>query len=322
MVAIIATVPMQPLERLLNLLTLLLESSSAITFERIRELIPAYQQEDIASAKRMFERDKDLLRDIGVPLEAGATDVWEVEQGYAIPKDRYYVPELTFTAEELAALFVVASGADTADAGAAVQKLFLGAEAALLTRLAGRPQPGAIETEAPHLDATARALFEGRAIRFGYRRATGEEDARTVDPYGLVYRAGSWYVVGHDRDRDAVRAFRLSRVTSAPADAGEGTPPPEGFRAAEHVQTPGEAERGTARVAFAERVAWLALSSVPGARKVGTADTGWVETEVPVASDAAFVGWVAGFGPDARLLEPEALREALIAHLEAVRGAL
>ncbi len=321
MVAIIATVPMQPLERLLNLLTLLLESSSAITFERIRELIPAYQQEDLASAKRMFERDKDLLRDIGVPLEVQATDVWEVEQGYAISKDRYYVPELTFTAEELAALFVVASGAES-DAGAAVQKLFLGAEAALLTRLAGRPQPGAVETEAPHLDAIARALFEGRAIRFGYRRATGEEDQRTVDPYGLVYRTGSWYVVGHDRDRDAVRAFRLSRVTSAPADAGEGAPAPEGFRAAEHVQTPGETERGTARVAFSERVAWLALSSVPGARRLDTGEPGWVEAEVPVASDAAFVGWVAGFGPDARLVEPEGLRDALVAHLEAARAAL
>ena len=313
---------MQPLERLLNLLTLLLEAPSPMTFERIRQLLPAYGQGDLATAKRMFERDKDLLREAGVPLELESTDAWDVEQGYAIPKDRYYLPELTFTAEELAALFVASSGAEAEDAGAAVQKLFLGAEARLLSRLAGRPHPGAMEPSAPHLEALARALFDQRAVRFGYRRADGEEETRTVDPFGLVFRSGSWYVVGHDRDRDAVRAFRASRVTSAPKDAGDGARPPEGFHAAEHVQTPGETGEGSARVAFDERVAWWALSSVPGARRLPGGEPGWPEAEVLVTSQAAFVAWLAGFGPDARLVEPDALRDALIAHLEGIRDAV
>jgi proteasome accessory factor B len=318
----IACVPMQPLERLLNLLSLLLDASGPLTFERIRQLLPAYGQDDLATAKRMFERDKDLLREAGVPLEMQSVDAWDVEQGYAIPKDRYYLPELTFTAEELAALFVAAAGDEAEEAGAAVQKLFLGAEAGLLTRLAGRPQPGGMEPAAPHLEALARAQFEARAVRFGYRRADGEEEPRVVDPFGLVFRSGSWYLVGHDRDRDAIRAFRISRVTSAPEDAGEGRRPPEGFRAAEHVQTPGEAVRGTARVAFSERVAWWAPSSVPGSAALEGGEPGWPESQVPVSSEAAFVTWLAAFGPDARLLEPDALREALVAHLEAVRDAV
>jgi proteasome accessory factor B len=312
----------QPLERLLNLLTLLLETPRPMTFDRIRELIPGYQHDDLASAKRMFERDKDLLRDAGVPIELQFTDIWEVEQGYAIAKERYYLAELTFTAEELAALFVAASGAGTEDAGAAVQKLTLGAEAGTLSRLAAGPQVGTVELGAAHLQAVAAALFEGRAVRFGYRRADGEEETRTVDPFGLAFRSGSWYLVGHDRDRDAVRAFRLSRLTSAPKDAGAGASPPDGFRPAEHVQTPGEEAGGTARVAFTDRVAWWALSSVPGARQIGEERPGWIEADVPVAAEAAFVAWVAGFGPDARLLEPAALREALLEHLRAVRASV
>ncbi|HYX80342.1 MAG TPA: DNA-binding transcriptional regulator, partial [Actinomycetota bacterium] len=82
---------MQPLERLVNLVALLLDSRRPLTFEEIRERMPeGYPQEDEDSAKRMFERDKDLLRDIGVPIEAVATDAWDVERGYVIRKDRYY----------------------------------------------------------------------------------------------------------------------------------------------------------------------------------------------------------------------------------------
>ena len=86
---------MQPLERLVNLVALLLESRIPLTFDQIREkLAEAYEHEDVNSAKRMFERDKDVLRDIGVPIEVVATDVWDAEQGYTIPKDRYYLPEI------------------------------------------------------------------------------------------------------------------------------------------------------------------------------------------------------------------------------------
>ncbi len=313
---------MQPLERLLNLLTLLLESPRALTFDRIRELIPAYQHGDVASAKRMFERDKDDLRDAGVPLELTFTDAWEVEQGYAIPKDRYYLPELTFTAEELAALFVAAStGPDPDPAGSAVQKLSFGADPGTLGRLAAIPRLGASDTGGAPLEALARALGERHAVTFDYRRADGEREPRTVDPFGLVFRGGNWYLVGHDRTRDDVRAFRLSRVTSTPREAGEAAAPPEGFRAAEHVQTPGERPEGTARVAFSDKVAWWALSAAPGARQTGR-EEGWIHAEVPVTGREAFVAWLAGFGPDARLLDEGELRDDLVAHLEAVVGAL
>ncbi|HEX7464647.1 MAG TPA: WYL domain-containing protein, partial [Actinomycetota bacterium] len=105
---------MHPLERLVDLVALLLDSARPLTFDEIRgRMEEAYGQEDVASAKRMFERDKDILRDVGVPVEVVATDVWEVEHGYVIPKEKYYLPEVNFTPEEISALFVAArSGAE------------------------------------------------------------------------------------------------------------------------------------------------------------------------------------------------------------------
>ena len=76
---------MEPLERLLNLVGLLLETEHPMTFEEIRRTLPAYGGDNLDSAKRKFERDKDILREYGVPLEMAATDVWDVEQGYTIP---------------------------------------------------------------------------------------------------------------------------------------------------------------------------------------------------------------------------------------------
>lgn len=98
----------EPLERLLNLVGLLLETKQPLTFEQIRATLEAYAKGNLDSAKRMFERDKDLLRDFGVPLELVDIDVWGGEQGYLIPKDKYYLPEIAFTPEELGALLVAA----------------------------------------------------------------------------------------------------------------------------------------------------------------------------------------------------------------------
>src|SRR5512143_970546 len=114
---------MEPLERLLNLVTLLLETPTPLTFEDIRAKLDAYRGDNVESAKRKFERDKDVLREYGVPLVMVDTDVWAVEQGYRIPKDQYYLPEIAFEADEIAALFVAAqSGTEETAAGQGVRK--------------------------------------------------------------------------------------------------------------------------------------------------------------------------------------------------------
>jgi proteasome accessory factor B len=314
---------MHPSERLLNLVALLLEAPRPVTFERIREVLPAYAQDDPQTAKRMFERDKDTLRDLGIPLELAPTDVWEVEEGYRIPKETYYLPEITFSPEEISALVLAAQapGEDSL-AEQAVRKLLSGVAASGLPT--GAP-PAAVGPEfgAPHLAALAEAIQGGRSVRFAYRTAQGEIADRHVDPYGLIHRSAHWYVVGRDRDRDELRAFRLSRIGSEVADAGDGSEPPEGFRAADHVRAgpwgPGE-PMTTARVAFSPEIAWWALPGVPGADDTSPREDGWVEAAVPAATSDAFVSWVLSFGPDVEVLEPAELREAVVLRLESIRA--
>jgi proteasome accessory factor B len=312
---------MQPLERLVNLVALLLESRTPLTFDQIRDkLSEAYEHDDVSSAKRMFERDKDVLRDIGVPIEVVATDVWDAEQGYTIPKDRYYLPEISFTPDEIAALAVAArSGGDTS-AEDAVRKLLSGAEGGILASLSGAAPGGVRGGADARLAAVGEAVAGLRRIRFGYRSARGESSERVVDAYGLVVRGGRWYLVGMDRDRGELRSFRVSRLASDPEDLGEGSEPPSGFRAAEQVvPAPGERPepRATALVALAPDVAWLATRGIPAGEIVGTREDGRVEARVPWYPGEDLVTWVLSFGPDAEVLEPPELREQVVARLEA-----
>ena len=310
---------MEPLERLLNLVALLLETRQPLTFEQIRATLEPYGQERQDSAKRMFERDKDVLREYGVPLQLVDTDAWGTEQGYLIPKDAYYLPEIAFTPEELGALLVAAqSGGEDTTAAQGVRKLIYGAEGGVLAGLAGGPLAAGSDARSALVLAVASAVRDDRRVRFSYRTSRGETTERDVDAYAMLFRGGHWSLVGHDRTRDEVRAFRLSRFVSEPIDGGEGTGRPDGFRAADHVQDASWVASGEdrARVAFAPDVAWWAAGSIPGSEAVSARDGGWVEVSIPIADDAALAGVILQFGPDAVVLEPDSLREEVVRRLE------
>ncbi len=313
----------EPLERLLNLVALLLETRAPLTFEQIRETLEPYRQEKVDSAKRMFERDKDLLRDYGVPLELVDVDAWGGDQGYVIPKDAYYLPEIAFTPEELGALLVAAqSGDENTAAERAVHKLLYGADGGVLAGLTGGPLASGSDARSELVLAVAAAAQRYGRISFGYRTSQGKASEREVDAFAMVFRGGHWYLVGHDRDRDDVRAFRLSRFTSEPEDRGDGTSPPPGFSAADHVQAgPWDASaEERAVIALSPEVAWWAASSLTGATTIGAGEDGWVEVAVPLADEQALAGLILQFGDDAVAREPASLREAIVERLAAIRG--
>jgi predicted DNA-binding transcriptional regulator YafY len=166
------------------------------------------------------------------------------------------------------------------------------------------------------------AARDRRRVRFGYRTSQGKASERQVDVYAVVFRGGRWYLVGHDHEREDVRAFRLSRLTTDLADAGEGREPPAGFRAAEHVAAGPWAvdseERAT--VVFAPKVAWWAAGTMAGAEEGATREDGWVEVTVPFADEDALASIVLQFGEDAIVDRPGSLRDAVIRRLEAARG--
>lgn len=314
---------MEPLERLLNLVGLLLETRIPLTFEQIQATLDAYRADNPDSAKRMFERDKDVLREYGVPLELVDTDAWGTEQGYRIPKERYYLPEIAFTPEEVAALFVAAqSGGEDTTAEQGVRKLLYGADGGTLVQIGGGPLASGSDARSELVLAAADAAQRRRRIRFGYRTSQGQVGEREVDAFALVLRGGHWYVVGHDATRDDVRAFRLSRCTTGIEDAGQGREPPEGFRAADHVQAgPWDAAtEDVAEVAFDPRIAFLAEQSFAGAERRRTEDDGRVVVAIPMPDPDTLAGMVLQYGPNAEVRSPAALRDEVVRRLEALVG--
>lgn len=208
-------------ERLMNLLIMLLTQKQFISKDTIRTTV--YGEPAGSAFDRMFDRDKELLRGLGVPIETGHQDAWfEDEPGYRISPDEYALPGIRFTADEAAVVALAAKVwqhaalADTAAQGLRkLQPLISGAdpEAAGDATLLPSLESAAIVADEPSFETFWTATQERRTVTFDYRSA-GNVTAvrREVEPWGVVRHSGRWYVVGRDVDRDQERVFRLSRV--------------------------------------------------------------------------------------------------------------
>src|SRR6266550_2311265 len=209
-------------ERLVNLVLCLLSTRQFLTAERIRAAVPGYELDGAGTRaddafKRMFERDKAELRDLGVPLETGRNSVFDTEDGYRIARRDYELPEISLSPDEAAAVGLGARLWQSAGLAEAARGALLKLRAAGI-----EVDPvGELDVE-PRLDATEDALHpcldavqSGRAVAFVYRKPDGTSERREVEPWGVVSWRGRWYLVGHDRGREAARCFRLSRVGGA-----------------------------------------------------------------------------------------------------------
>src|ERR671917_302822 len=162
---------MRRIERLVNLIAAFLETLRPLTAEDIRHQVAGYGGTSLEAFRRSFERDKETLRDMGVPLEIVPTDAFsEQADGYIIPKDRYYLPELDLEPEELAALKLASEamlGRGEKDAEAGMLKLSLAEEPG---GWAGpRVTMGAeLSVEEPSLGDIYTALVERKPITFSY----------------------------------------------------------------------------------------------------------------------------------------------------------
>jgi proteasome accessory factor B len=310
---------MRRIERLINLIAALLETPRPLTAQEIRERIAGYDQPSAEAFRRAFERDKEDLRAIGIPLEVVPTDPFvEQPDGYIIPKARYYLPDLDLEPDELTALRVAAEtilgGAEEAELG--LMKLSVdesvgswsGPRVVWSADLASQP---------PLLGPLYTALIERHPVSFNYRPSEGDKQKRTIEPYGLVHVRGTWYLVGRDRDKDALRSFRLGRIEGSVSTLADSFEPPEDFDAAAHIA--GEAfefgeESSTATVRFDARMRWWPEQNMPSATtKEGP--RGSLDVELPVGNIDALISWVLGFGEHAQILEPEAARQKLHGHL-------
>ncbi len=304
---------MAKLERLLNLTAALLDTERPLSADDIRRRIgygPAG-----AAFHRTFERDKDDLREMGIPLRVEPVPGSDPPlDGYRIDRDEYYLADPGLEPDELAAIHLAA----TAVRLRGVQ----GAEA--MWKLGGTPgaadadlvQPMADLPDDPNLGAVFDAVNGRRVLSFRYR-----DTERDLEPHRLDYRRGRWYLTGHDRARGEERNYRVDRIEGL-VKMGE----PEGFDPP--VSAPSTTARppwllgdGTETVAQllvdADQAAW-AVHHVGPDHVVERREDGSILLDVPVTNRHAFRSFVLTFLEHAEVVGPADLRAEMVEWLESL----
>lgn len=308
---------MDRLERLLNLLAALIDTERPLRREEIHERVPGYPDRD-DSFRRQFERDKETLRQMGVPIAVEPLIAHSPEQGtgYRVHQRDYALPDPGLTSEELTALHLAASSVR-----------FLGEDAkGAISKLGGVPAGDegaapAAGVEVPgveHLEPCFAAIVGNRKLTFRYK---GE--SRTVVPARLSFRSGRWYLTTWDVDRDAERLFRLDRMEGPEVGepAGDGPRGRVTDREALGAWELGDEEPVTARLRVDADQAGLAVRAIGGRGSVEKQADGGVVLELAVRNPEFFRNFVLEFLDHAEVLAPEELRADMIRWLESLESA-
>lgn len=328
------TARVDPAERLLDLVIALANTRRWMTKAEIREKVAGYGDSASTEAfERLFERDKDTLRRLGVPLATSTHAVHGDEIGYRVATGGYALPSVELNPAEIGVLSLAAQVWEDAALGGAARrgltKLRAVAETSttedlgVVLRLAGQ---GGVESE-DRFEVLLAAIDAHQAVSFTYRAAsTGETTKRQVEPWRLLTRGHAWYLIGHDRDRDAARAFRFSRITGRIRTTGAAGAfaPPESLNVADMFASR-SGEHGTARVAILPGRAAALRSRSHLVQSAGRAHAGAHSgpladrdvLELPFEDAEAVAAAIAPYGPAVLVLGPDRVREAVLRRLRA-----
>lgn len=238
-----------PDERVLSLLMLLLESSEPVTRSEIFDRIPAYQTTKAAAGLRKFERDKDELRALGVPIaeEQEKADGENAESAYHVRRRDYELRKVLLDDEERMAL-ILAAEALRGSEGLVYRELINDALRKLSFDNGRLPSVPSIGINLPSHTQGARvrklmatigkAVESRKRLRLTYAGG-GKVTERDVDPYATVYSSGNWQLVGHCHLRGKPRVFRVDRIRKLKTAPRPGTPDferPADWNLASYVQ--------------------------------------------------------------------------------------
>jgi proteasome accessory factor B len=326
---------MDKTERLINLTAFLLDTTRPVTFEELGDTVyqdqPSGTKRQRNALHKMFERDKDELREMGIDVEVRRSEQTG-DEGYIIPRDKYYLPHLDLQPEEKVALTMVSRlflGSGTPFSGPAHSALlklaFEGGAADDAPRVHWVESSPAREA----LGAILEGLMRRKVLSFSYQALDAAEPAqREVEPYGLFSRKGYWYVVGRCRTRRETRSFKLDRIVSK-VKVNQDKPRsadfevPRSFCVVDEARWkwPASGEEGKTRavMSLSPRLAFARRSGPAEVHSEKQRKDGTLEVTYEVADPEQFMEWALGFGMDARILAPEELREMV---KERLTGAL
>jgi proteasome accessory factor B len=301
-------------ERLVNLTIALLATKRWLTKSEIFASIDGYEGEADAM-ERMFERDKDDLRNLGITIEVGSFDpLFDDEVGYRIRPESYRSDISALSSREIALLSLARQawqGAvldSTAQSGLVkLKSLGIDSDFDSLPAMAST-----LRTSDKNLPRIIDAISERRVISFDYLNAEFEEENRAIEPYGVATQSGYWYAAGKDLDRKELRIFRLDRFASEVNIQGSSNAfeIPESFQMTEVLTHSGSPQFARIRVrrGRAHALRQQAHNIVDG--------DDWSELELPYFDEATLLNQVLWHGEDAIILEPESAQQSAIRALQ------
>jgi proteasome accessory factor C len=308
-------------ERLLNLLIALLNTKSGLRRAELREKVYHDTSGNDVAFGRMFERDKNDLRQFGFDVETVTDHGWGEDDPattrYRIGKESNRLPDVKLSPGEWTVLLLASqlwerAALGTAAANALRKLQASGAPSDIELPVGMQPR---IRPAGQAFDDVVAAMHARHPVSFPYLAGTtGKEEQRTVEPWGLGSRFGQWYLTGFDRSRQAPRHFRLSRFTGPVSVLDRETySAPPNFNIREELDRLPELPLRTAVVDVrAGRLLGLRRRATPvPAHSAGTPDDGDERLHVDFRDVEVLAEELASYGPDAVAREPEELVTAV-----------
>lgn len=301
-------------ERLVNLTIALLSTKRYLTKAEIFSKVTGY--EGTAESKdRMFERDKDELRKLGINIELGTFDpLFEDEAGYRIKPESYALQLHDLDATSVALLSQASrlwrEAALSESAQSGLQKLKgLGIDSDVDAVV---DLSSSVQSTPEQLPDLIEATTERRKVSFDYLASDLSIAARTVEPYRISNSRGYWYLIGRDCDRNAIRTFRVDRIRSEVSTVGVVAAFEVDIDALDAEEHSFDEKLQTAVIALRKGKAPQMRTGV----QVTEIDADWDRVEVLYKSSENLIQRILWYGTDAKILEPHDLQSDLIRRVE------
>ena len=297
----------QKTERLINLTLALLATKRYLTKSEIFKSVTGYSGSP-ETMERMFERDKDELRNMGVEIEVKGLDpLFEDDQGYLIRAETFQLNENEFAADELLYLTMAANlwhdSALSNDSKAALLKI---------QSLSGPIEFNAInspvvrDSESSQMLATAfEAIEKLKKLSFKYNG-----NQRSVEPLGMFMRSGFWYLVA--QDNKVIKSFKLVRVESKISIEDETFIKPEGFDLTTYLERYSEEEIFEAEIFVRKEQAYSLRSKY----SVKDHDSEWDLMFIPYSYEPEIIENLLWHGQNIIVRKPQSLRDSIVSRLE------